>query len=130
MELTVKRTTATKRSTMGELYINGKFECYTLEDVERAEKIKGQTAISKGRYEVKITMSNRFKKELPILLNVPNFEGVRIHSGNTSEQTEGCILLGRTKSADFIGESRLAMDTFMPKLAAALKTERVFITVV
>jgi len=115
---------------MGSLFINGLFECFTLEDIERDVKIKGRTAIAKGTYEIVVTMSARFAKRLPLLLNVPNFEGVRIHSGNTSEDTEGCILVGQTKSADFIGNSRAAMSVLLPKIEKALKNkEKVFITI-
>jgi hypothetical protein len=129
MELLLKRLHKTQKSTIGELSINGKFECYTLEDIERVEKVKGKTAIPKGKYEVIMTMSNRFKVILPLLLNVPNYEGVRIHAGNTAENTEGCLLLGTTRGIDFIGNSKLAMSKFLPKLKEALKKEKVFITI-
>lgn len=129
MELLLKRIHKTNNSTIGELSINGKFECYTLEDVERVEKVHGKTAIPKGRYQVVITMSNRFKVELPLLLNVPNFDGIRIHAGNKANDTEGCLLLGTTRSVDFIGNSKLAMSKFLPKLKEALKKEKVFITI-
>lgn len=116
MELLLKRLHKTSNSTIGELYVNGVFECYTLEDVERAVKIKNETAIAKGKYKVVITYSNRFKRDLPLLLNVPNFEGVRIHSGNTNHDTEGCILVGLTRSKDFIGNSRKAFAKLFDKL--------------
>ena len=64
-------------------------------------------------------MSNRFKKELPILFNVPNFEGVRIHPGNVAEDTEGCILVGQTKSLDFIGNSKKAFAKLFAKMKLA-----------
>jgi len=116
MKLTLKRLTRTNLSTIGELYIDGKFECYTLEDVERDIKIKCETAIKKGTYKVILSMSNRFKKVMPLLLNVPEFEGIRIHSGNTNHDTEGCILVGKTRSTDFIGGSRTAFASLMGKL--------------
>ncbi|HSD07900.1 DUF5675 family protein [Flavobacterium sp.] len=119
MNLHLKRIQKTNKSTIGELSIDGKFECYTLEDVERQVKIKGITAIPKGTYKVGISMSNRFKKDLPILFNVPNFEGVRIHSGNVAENTEGCILVGETKALDFIGNSRKAFDKLFAKMKLA-----------
>jgi hypothetical protein len=119
MKLTLKRLHKTEHSTIGELYVDGKFECYTLEDVEREVKIKSETAIPKGTYIIGITLSNRFKKLLPILLNVPNFEGVRIHSGNTNHDTEGCILVGTTRSNDFIGNSRLAFEKLFKKMQLA-----------
>lgn len=116
MEIVVKRMTFTDNSTIGEMFIDGKFFCYTLEDKVRDVKIKTITAIPYGEYEVKITMSNRFKKLMPLLLNVPNFEGVRIHAGNDSTHTEGCILVGNTKGKDFIGESVVAFNELMNKL--------------
>src|SRR2546423_440555 len=94
MQLQLKRKTFTDKSTIGELAVNGVFECFTLEDVVRPEKIKRETAIPAGRYEIAITFSDKFQKFLPLLLNVPNYEGVRIHSGNRPEDTEGCILVG------------------------------------
>jgi hypothetical protein len=119
MKITVKRIHRTNISTIGELYIDGVFECYTLEDIEREVKIKSETAISKGTYKVIINQSNRFKRLLPLLLNVPNFEGVRIHSGNTNHDTEGCILVGQTRSKNFIGQSRKAFDKLFKKMQAA-----------
>jgi hypothetical protein len=119
MKIEVKRLHKTSKSTIGELTIDGKFECYTLEDVEREVKIKSETAIAKGTYKVIINQSNRFKRLLPLLLNVPNFEGVRIHSGNSNHDTEGCILVGRTRSNDFIGQSRKAFDSLFKKMQGA-----------
>jgi len=119
MKLLLKRLHKTENSTIGELYVDGKFECYTLEDKERDVKIKSETAIPKGTYIVGITLSNRFKKLLPILINVPNFEGVRIHSGNTNHDTDGCILVGTTRSKDFIGNSRIAFQRLFKKMQSA-----------
>ena len=119
MEIKVKRLHRTEHSTIGEMSIDGVFECYTLEDIERDVKIKGETAIKKGTYKVIINRSNRFKRDLPLLLNVPDFEGVRIHSGNTNHDTEGCILVGRTRSKDFIGQSRKAFDKLFKKMQKA-----------
>jgi hypothetical protein len=119
MKLHLKRLHKTDKSTIGELTIDGKFECYTLEDIERDVKIKSETAISKGTYKVIINQSNRFKRLMPLLLNVPNFEGVRIHAGNTNHDTEGCILVGRTRGVDFIGQSRKAYDSLFKKMQEA-----------
>jgi len=119
MKLHLKRLHRTDKSTIGELTIDGKFECYTLEDIEREVKIKAETAIPKGTYKVIINQSNRFKRLMPLLLNVPNFEGVRVHAGNTNHDTEGCILVGRTRSVDFIGQSRKAYDSLFKKMQAA-----------
>ena len=119
MKIEVKRLHRTQNSTIGELTIDGKFECYTLEDTERDVKIKGETAIPKGTYKVIINQSNRFKKLLPLLINVPNFEGVRIHPGNSNHDTEGCILVGMNRSSDYITKSRKAFDYLFKKMKDA-----------
>jgi hypothetical protein len=129
MKLDLIRKEFTVISTIGDLLIDGKFYCYTLEDMYREKKIKGVTAIPYGRYEVIINFSNRFKKPMPLLLNVKGFDGIRIHSLNTSDQTEGCIGVGFTKSKDFIGNSRSAFNQFMPKLRTGLKQGKVFIEI-
>jgi len=119
MKIEVKRLHRTENSTIGELTIDGKFECYTLEDKERDVKIKSETAIAKGTYKVIINKSNRFKRLLPLLINVPNFEGVRIHSGNSNHDTEGCILVGMNRSVDYITKSRKAFDSLFKKMQKA-----------
>jgi len=119
MLITIKRLYKTENSTIGELLVDGLFECFTLEDKEREVKIKGETAIPKGEYKVIINESNRFKRELPLLLNVPNFEGVRIHSGNTNHDTEGCILVGQSRNKNYIGQSRKAFDKLFKKMQKA-----------
>jgi hypothetical protein len=129
MELLVLRNQKTKESTIGELFINSVFECYTLEDVEREEKVYGKTAIPKGRYEVIISWSNRFKKFLPLLLNVKNFEGIRIHAGNTAKNTEGCILVGKGKGENVISNSRIAYERLFNRLEIASKKEKIYITI-
>lgn len=121
MQLLLKREILTDKSTIGELSVDDERLCYTLEDVVRPEKVSGRTAIPIGRYCVQINLSARFKRLMPILLEVPNYTGVRIHSGNTSEDTEGCILVGLTKGTDFIGESKLAFDKFYPILQQGLQ---------
>lgn len=132
MELELFRRPGTIGFTAGSLLINGRFFCYTLEDQERASKIWGRTAIDRGRYQVVMTYSNRFKKVLPLLLNVPNFEGVRIHAGNTADDTEGCILVGDDNQNlydSFLANSKKAMDRLMPLLAAAAKREKIYIEI-
>jgi hypothetical protein len=131
MKLTLIRDQSTDRSTAGVLSVNGEFECYTLEDVVRECKIHGETAIPAGEYEVALTMSPRFKRILPLLLNVPNFDGIRIHPGNTDKDTEGCILVGESKTRDFIGSSRIAFMRLFNKLADAKEAgERITIEVI
>ena len=141
MELELTRSVRTNRTTIGELMINGIFECFILEDKDRglrqgmttselmALKIKTRTAIPTGRYEIAVSFSDRFKKMLPLLLDVPAYEGIRIHSGNTDEDTEGCLLPGKTRSADAVGSSRVAFTALFHKIMAALQREKIFITV-
>lgn len=119
MDLTLIRESSSTQSTMGKLMVDGVFECYTLEDVVRATKIAGETAIPAGTYKVIIDMSNRFKRLLPLVVDVPGFAGIRIHPGNTAKDTEGCILVGTSRSKDFVGNSRVAFDALFKKMQAA-----------
>ena len=119
MKLHLKRLHKTEFSTIGELTINGLFECYTLEDKERDIKIKAETAIPKGTYKVILNQSSRFKRILPLLIDVPNFEGIRMHPGNTNHDTEGCILVGKTRGEDFVGKSRKAFTSLFEKMKLA-----------
>lgn len=102
MDILVQRDTSTDEATTGKMFINGDFFCYTLEDVVREIpgqpvanwKIPGKTAIPSGKYKVSVTYSPHFNRDMPLIVNVPDYEGVRIHSGNTAADTEGCILVG------------------------------------
>ena len=128
MELTIIRDTYTSKSTIGKLFIDGVEFCYTLEDIVRGEGIKvyGETAIPDGEYSMTMSYSNRFKQLMPLLYNKPDltvkddkgisFSGIRIHSGNKAEHSHGCILLGSSKSIDFIGNSRKTYKEFLKVL--------------
>ena len=131
MNLLLKRTDYTSNSTIGDLLIDDDWFCFTLEDTLRDPgiKLKGKTAIPAGQYEVVIDQSNRFRRAMPHILNVPGFEGIRIHQGNYPKDTEGCPLLGYTKGVDFVGKSVVAFNDFFSKLQDALRNERVFITI-
>lgn len=119
LQLTRKYLTAF--STIGEIYIQSEFQCYSLEDqVRSGPKVVGKTAIPYGTYDVIVSYSNRFKRRLPLLLDVPEFEGIRIHPGNSPADTSGCILVGRTRGVDWIGESRLAFDPLYLKILEEL----------
>ena len=130
MNLRLVRKTFTPESTIGVLSVNGKTECFTLEDRVRAAKIAGKTAIPAGIYEVSITFSDRFQRPLPLLLNVPGFSGVRIHPGNTAADTDGCILVGRTEGRNAVLQSRAAFQALFAKLRAASRREKLFIEIV
>lgn len=131
MKLEIIRKEFTDISTIGELHINGTFFCYTLEDKDRgldqsqnlliinAKKLFGITAIPYGTYEVQLTVSNRFKRLLPILINVKGYEGVRIHRGNTAEHSYGCPLVGYKKAYNQIFESSKAEEDLMKILKEA-----------
>ena len=143
MELLLKRKYFTQNSTVSDLSVDGVFFCNVLEDVDRAldsqmgkERIGwlkqyGKTAIPYGRYEVIISYSNRFKKYLPLLVNVPGYDGIRIHPGNYHTDTEGCLLPGTYSPSvpDFVGKSKVAFDSLMSVLKDAEKKEKIFITV-
>jgi len=129
MNITVKRFYYGDKHTIGKLFVDGQYLCYTLEDKMREEpnkavsdwKVYANTAIPTGLYRLMVTMSARFKKPLPILLSVDGFSGVRIHAGNTSADTEGCILVGMDwdGKSDFIANSRVALGLLMNKMADA-----------
>jgi hypothetical protein len=130
MKLRIDRKWFTGESTIGELYIDDVFECFTLEDTIRTgEKVPGKTAIPSGTYKVITDYSNRFKKMMPHILTVNGFDGIRIHAGNTAKDTEGCVLLGTTKAADSIGGSRDAFASFFKKLNLALAKEEVYLEI-
>lgn len=132
-ELELKRKVLTQRSSIGELFVNGLSFCFTLEDKTRGPnetKVFGETAIPLGRYEVVINHSPRFGIDMPLLLDVPGFQGVRIHPGNKPEDTEGCILVGYQMGVDCVLESRDAYADLFPKLQAALNFgQQIFISI-
>lgn len=106
MELLIKRPDyqPERAATLGEFFLNGSLLGYTCEDEDRrletgGEKVHGKTAIPRGRYRVVMSMSTRFKRVMPEVLDVPGFHGIRIHGGNTVEDTEGCPLLGAERTS-------------------------------
>ena len=129
MNLKLVRNFPTTECVIGELFINDQFECYTLEDVERPVKLAGITAIPRGNYEVVITFSERFQKPLPLLLDVPNYAGVRIHPGNNAANTDGCILPGKGKAINEVTERQDAFADLFQKLDAASKVEKIFLEI-
>lgn len=97
--------------TLGSLFFAGKFLGFTCEDKDRhlesgGSKIYGNTAIPRGYYRMTVSMSNRFKKLMPELLNVPGFSGIRIHGGNFATSSEGCPLLGAKKLVNGVADCK------------------------
>lgn len=129
--ITVERNVFTDESTLGEVRVDGDLICYSLEDTcRKGAKIAGSTAIPMGKYQVVMDHSERFGKEMPHLLNVPGFEGVRIHSGNTSKDTEGCILVGMRTGPNIIYDSKLAYDKLLTILKDRIAKGPTYIAVV
>lgn len=102
MNIVLKRIARRDTYTVGQLYIDGRYWCDTLEDrvrdLSKERKVAGETAIPAGTYDVVVNISPKFKRLLPRLLNVPHFEGVLIHRGNTAADSAGCILVGENKA--------------------------------
>jgi hypothetical protein len=120
IKMLLQRKWVVKDATLGELFLDGSFECYTCEDIVRPinQKIPGQTAIPTGSYRVVVDWSNRFQKNMLHILDVPGFEGVRIHAGNSARDTDGCVLVGQTVDTvnASIGASRIAYEQLFRKL--------------
>lgn len=133
MELTLQRIAKDKKYTLGELSIDGEKFCHTLEPTWRkpeAREVAECTAIPVGRYPVVITFSPKFKQWLPLLLHVPGFTGIRIHAGNTSKDTKGCILVGENTSKGTLSDSRLWVERLKRRIVDAKERgEGVFITI-
>ena len=144
MELRLERIPKGK-VTLGKLYINGEYQCDTLEDEDRGlsddmplsevqtKKVYANTCIPKGKYTVIISYSNRFKKYMPLISNVKGFLGIRIHAGNTIADTEGCIIVGTMdydKGVIKYGTSRKAYDAFYSKLVKVHRKEKITLEIV
>ena len=140
MKLTLKRIALRPTYTIGRLYVDGNYFCDTLEDTVRdlnkngkfdngEKKVYAKTAIPYGTYEIKWTYSPRFKKYTPQLMNVPSFEGIRIHSGNSSTDTEGCLLLGENKKVGMVLNSRATINKFYPLIKEACSNGKVTIEI-
>lgn len=119
MNLVLRRSPPQTTCTPGSLYLNGDWQCYTLEDLPRPVKIAGETSIPAGNYRVSLTMSPRFKRVLPLIEGVPGFTGVRIHPGNTDRDTAGCILVGQGFKHEALSSSRVAFDQLFARLSQA-----------
>lgn len=120
MKLLLKRIFKGETYTIGKLYVDGVYVCDTLEDKVREVKIKHETAIPAGTYDIVLNLSARFKRVLPRLLNVPGFEGILIHPGNDKDDTSGCILVGENKEKGKVLNSKITFD----KLFSMLKLDK------
>ncbi|WP_372918743.1 DUF5675 family protein [Sandarakinorhabdus sp.] len=122
MNLTLTRRASANGWTLGALAVDNVHQCWTCEDVVPPDgvKIPGRTAIPAGLYQVVITWSNRFQRDLPLLVDVPGFVGIRIHSGNKADDTEGCILPGQAHTAGGVTGSRLAFAPLFDTLQDAI----------
>ena len=142
MELRLERKYRNNNYCIDKLYINGKYFSDALEDPDRGLtdtmsleeikkiKIKGNTCIPYGTYNITITYSPRFKKNLPLLNNVKGFDGIRIHSGNKPQDTEGCLLPGFNKVKGQVIDSRVTTDKLISQIQQVLnKGEKVTITI-
>lgn len=136
MKLTLKRKFLSYKHTIGDLFIDEKFFCNTIEDTVRElpvtcsytskeqsckckEKVYAQTAIPAGTYKVTMEYSPRFKRKLPLLHNVPHFIGILIHSGNDESDSAGCLIVGNNTIKGKVTNSRVTSD----KLNAILSKE-------
>lgn len=128
MTLSHQRDTFTPESTLGKIFIGNLLICETLE-LPYKDGLPG-SAIPQGRYPVIITFSNRFQREMPLLLNIPGRSSIRIHWGNTEADTEGCILVGLTRGSDLVGESRLAFEKLWNIIEASARAGSCLIDVI
>ena len=137
MELKVYRYSSQSQTTLGALHINGEFECYTLEDQHQDIKVKGETRIPKGTYNIGLRTVGgfdarykakfSFHKGMLQVLNVPGFEYILIHIGNDEDDTAGCLLVGNTANNNrlnkgFIGDSTTAYKSLYPKVLKAIES--------
>lgn len=131
MEAKLERAWRLETYTVGRVFVDGERFSESLEDKDRGltqdmseEEIKrvkvyGETAIPTGVYTVKMTYSPKYKRNMPEVLDVPGFSGIRIHSGNTAKDSLGCILLGRNTKVGMVTESRKTCKEFERLLEAA-----------
>lgn len=135
MTLRLRREPTVDGVTLGALSIDGVWCCWTLEDAIREApgqpvaswKVDRQTAIPHGTYRLRLSLSHRFDQVLPELLEVPGFSGIRIHAGNTIEDTAGCVLVGRNRVGSNLTGSRVACHALIEQLARA--TDPIVITI-
>jgi hypothetical protein len=128
LKLTLLRDTYTDKSTTGELSLNGVQSLWTLE-LPNKDGLPG-SCIPQGTYNVISYPSPRFKRLMPLLVGIPGRSNIEIHWGNSPADTDGCILLGRTRDTDYIGQSRMAFDDFWAKAQDAIEAGNCWITII
>lgn len=128
MKLTLNRIAYREKYTIGKLYIDGVYFCDTIEDIPREVKVMNETCIPKGLYKVIINMSNRFKRLMPLLLNVPGFEGIRIHNGINQDSTSGCIVVGKNTIVGKLTQSKEYFDNLFHILSVTKESITIEIT--
>ena len=129
MEIELDREPSDENRTFGTLWLDGEYECETLEDPVREVKIPGKTAPQPGRYKITLENSPRFGKDTITINDVPNYTGVRIHAGNTEHDTEGCPLVGQERTETTILRSKQALAHLKRKIHVALETSEVWLTI-
>lgn len=138
MNIRLIREPSRNGATLGVLLVDGHFECFALEDQIREVpgqpvstwKVPGTTAIPSGRYRIVVTHSPRFKRKLPLIVDVPGFDGVRFHAGNDADDSSGCILPGRTRGPATVGQSMAAFNDLFTQIQIAIERgEDVWLTI-
>lgn len=131
MKLELVRIANRPTYCIGKLYVDGEYFSDVIEDTDRGldnsmtvseilkKKIKGQTAIPTGLYKIEITYSQKYKRMMPLLIGVKGYEGIRIHSGNTSKDTEGCLLVGKNTKVGMVTDSRNTYQRLFARLQNA-----------
>lgn len=131
LDITLERIANRPTYCIGRLYVDGVYFSDTLEDVDRglddtmseqeilSKKVYGQTAIPTGIYRVILNYSPKYKKVMPLLLNVKGYSGIRIHSGNTDKDTLGCILVGENKVVGKVINSRVKYEALYKRICQA-----------
>lgn len=131
MELILERKKYTPQTTIGQLYVDGKMLCHTIEDTVRPPGIKvmNHTAIPEGEYKIVLSMSSKFGRVLPMIytednkyevkLNGIGFKGIRIHKGHSHKSTSGCLIVGLTQTGVTVSDSQVAEESLMTFLDKA-----------
>lgn len=139
MRLTLIRIANRPTYCIGKLYIDGVYYCDVIEDTDRGlddkmteeeilkKKVKGETAIPTGIYHVYLTYSPKYKKQMPLIDGVKGYSGIRIHSGNTSKDTEGCLIVGKNTKVGMVTESRKMYNALFKQLVST--KERIIIDI-